>query len=142
MSSRGLVHFDAHFNNVLTDGRLVYFADFGLAMSSGFELSAAEAQFLSDHLAYDLHYTASHLLHHHLVDRLRGEKGTDVFLQEWIAGRKPDGVPPDVAAIIERHARTAVVLGDFHRQLLTESKQTRFPSVALNRVAAAEAPHR
>ncbi|MFE5559532.1 protein kinase family protein [Streptomyces sp. NPDC056544] len=143
MSSRGLVHFDAHFNNILTDGRLIYFADFGLAMSSGFELSAAEAQFLSDHLAYDRHYTASHLLHHHLVEHLRGETGTDVFLQEWIAGRKPGGVPPEVAAIIERHARTAVVLGDFHRQLITESKETPFPFGALNHAAAAaEAPHR
>lgn len=53
MSSRGLVHFDAHFANVLTDGQLLYFADFGLALSSDFELSAAEAEFLSDHLVYD-----------------------------------------------------------------------------------------
>ncbi|OOC53997.1 MULTISPECIES: protein kinase family protein [Nocardiopsis] len=140
MSSRGLVHFDAHFNNLLTDGRLIYFADFGLALSSGFELSAAEEQFLSDHLAYDRHYTVSHLLHH-LVDRLRGDTETDVFLQEWSAGRRPSGVLPQIAAIIERHARAAVVLDGFHHQLLTESKQTSFPAAELNRAAAAEAAH-
>ncbi|GAA2280446.1 hypothetical protein GCM10010430_78030 [Kitasatospora cystarginea] len=55
MSSRGLVHFDAHFRNILTDGRLLYFADFGLALSTGFELSPAEREFLSDHFAYDRH---------------------------------------------------------------------------------------
>lgn len=40
MSARGLVHFDAHFSNLLTDGKQVYFADFGLALSRGFDLSA------------------------------------------------------------------------------------------------------
>ncbi|MEU8431610.1 protein kinase family protein [Streptomyces sp. NPDC029216] len=136
MSSRGLVHFDAHFRNLLTDGRLIYFADFGLALSSGFELSAAEEQFLAEHLAYDHHYTASHLIRHHLVDRLRGDMTTGVFLQEWIAGRRPDGVLPEIAAIIERHARTTVVLDGFHRRLLGESKRTPFPAAELGRVAA------
>ncbi len=37
MSSHGLIHFDAHFDNILTDGELVYFADFGLALSKGFD---------------------------------------------------------------------------------------------------------
>ncbi|MFI5527641.1 protein kinase family protein [Kitasatospora sp. NPDC051853] len=136
MSSHGLVHFDAHFNNLLTDGRLIYFADFGLALSSGFELSAAERQFLSGHLGYDRAYTASHLIHH-LVDRLRGDAGTGVFLREWIAGRRPDGVPPEIAAIIERHARPSAVLHAFHRRLLTESKRTPFPAAELARAAAA-----
>ncbi|MFF4582625.1 protein kinase family protein [Streptomyces sp. NPDC001389] len=137
MSARGLVHFDAHFRNVLTDGRLIYFADFGLALSSGFELSAAEGRFLSDHLAYDRHYTAGHLLRHHLVDRLRGDRETDVFLEEWIAGRRPEGVAPEIAAIIERHARTAVILDAFHRRLLRESKRTPFPAAELDRAVAA-----
>lgn len=140
MSSRGLVHFDAHFHNLLTDGRMIYFADFGLALSSDFELSAAEEQFLSDHLAYDRHYTASHLLHH-LLDRLRGDAETEVFLHEWVAGRRPSGVSPEIAAVIERHARTTSLLDSFHRRLLTQSKQTPFPTAEFNRVAAAQAAH-
>jgi hypothetical protein len=32
MNACGLLHFDAHFENVLTDGERLYFADFGLAM--------------------------------------------------------------------------------------------------------------
>ncbi|WP_424706680.1 protein kinase family protein [Kitasatospora acidiphila] len=142
MSSRGLVHFDAHFRNLLTDGRLIYFADFGLALSSGFELSAAEEQFLSDHLAYDRHYTASHLIHHHLVNRVRGGMDPDAFLREWIEGRRPDGVLPEIAAIIERHARAAVVLNGFHRRLLSESKRTPFPAAELNRAAGGEQSRR
>ncbi|WP_328405239.1 hypothetical protein OHS70_37865 [Streptomyces sp. NBC_00390] len=53
MSARGLVHFHAHFANLLADGQPVDFADFGLALSRGFELSAEECDFLADHLVYD-----------------------------------------------------------------------------------------
>ncbi|WP_369369074.1 protein kinase family protein [Streptomyces sp. CG4] len=133
MSSRGLVHFDAHFANVLTDGQLLYFADFGLALSSGFELSAAEAEFLSDHLMYDRSHTVSHLLRHHLPDGLRGGKEHEAFLREWIAGHQPDDVPREIAAIIDRHSRAAVVLGEFHRRFLTESKRTPFPAAEIER---------
>lgn len=49
MNSRGLLHFDAHFENILTDGQRLYFADYGLALSSGFELSPDEAGFFDRH---------------------------------------------------------------------------------------------
>ncbi|GAA0995968.1 hypothetical protein GCM10009555_091030 [Acrocarpospora macrocephala] len=128
MSSRGLVHFDAHFANILTDGQRLYFADFGLALSSGFELTAAEAEFLSEHLDYDHCYTVGHLLHHHLLDDLRGDIYHQAFLREWIAGRRPDDVPPATAAIIDRHAPAAIVLYEFHRRLIKETKRTPFPA--------------
>ncbi len=137
MSSHGLVHFDAHFRNILTDGRLLYFADFGLALSSGFELSVAEADFLSHHFAYDRCYTASHLLRYHLPDGTRGEMPHDAFLREWIAGRQFDRVPPEIAAIIDRNARAAMVLDDFHHRLLAETKRTPFPAAEIERARAA-----
>lgn len=46
-----------------------------------------------------------------------------------------DAVPPEIATIIERHARASVVLNGFHRRLLSESKQTPFPGTELARVA-------
>ncbi|MET7699653.1 protein kinase family protein [Streptomyces sp. NPDC005485] len=128
MSAHGLVHFDAHFHNILTDGRLLYFADFGLALSSRFELSGGEAEFLSNHLVYDRSLTATHLLRYHVLDDVRGDADPEVFLREWIAGRRPERVRPEIAAIIDRHARTAVAFNDFARRLLTESKRTPFPS--------------
>jgi len=45
MNAHGLLHFDAHFQNILTDGRRLYFADYGLALSSRFELSPSETSF-------------------------------------------------------------------------------------------------
>lgn len=133
MSSRGLVHFDAHFNNVLTDGRLIYFADFGLALSSGFELAPDEAEFLADHLAYDGCYVVNHLLRHHLPDGLRGKADHAAFLRNWIAGERPEKVPPAIAAIIDRHARAAVVVDGFHHGLITVSKRTPYPAADIER---------
>lgn len=143
MSSRGLVHFDAHFSNVLTDGRLLYFADFGLALSTGFELSTAEAEFLSSHLIYDSCYTASHLLRHHMLKGLGGDAGHEACLREWITGGRPDGVPLEITAIVDRHARAAVIVDEFHRRLRVESKRTRFPAAEIKRAldAVAKAPH-
>ncbi|WP_320783583.1 protein kinase family protein [Streptomyces sp. CRN 30] len=133
MSSHGLVHFDAHFANVLTDGRRLYFADFGLALSSGFELSTVEAEFLSEHLVYDRCHTASHLLRHHLPDGLRDGREHEAFLRDWIVGHRPDGVPGEIATIIDRHSRPAVVFGEFARRLLTESRRTPFPAAEIRR---------
>ncbi|MGV9758606.1 protein kinase family protein [Streptomyces tricolor] len=139
MSSRGLVHFDAHFANLLTDGQQVYFADFGLALSRHFELAAQEAAFLADHLIYDRCYAPWHLLRHHLPEAVRGGTELGAFLREWIAGRRPDGVPPGIMAIIDRHAPHAVVMDDFAHRLVTETKSTPFPAAEV-RQALASAP--
>ena len=128
MSSRGLVHFDAHFLNLLTDGRRVYFADFGLALSSHFELAPEEADFLTDHLVYDRSYVPTHLLRHHLVKRTAENVDLRTFLRDWTAGRRPTGVPPQTAEIIDRHAQTALVFDDFAHRLLTHTKRTPFPA--------------
>ncbi|MFF6998538.1 protein kinase family protein [Streptomyces sp. NPDC008313] len=136
MRSRELVHFDAHFGNVLTDGQQVYFADFGLALSRHFELSAQEAAFLSDHLVYDRCYMPWHLLRHHLPATVRGDAELGTFLREWTAGRRPDGVPPGIAAIIDRHAPHALVMDAFAHRLVTESKRTPFPAAEIREALA------
>ncbi|MEV7344160.1 protein kinase family protein [Streptomyces sp. NPDC093544] len=136
MSTRGLVHFDTHFDNLLTDGRQVYFADFGLASSRDFELSAEESAFLADHLVYDRSYAPNHLLRHHLPDGVRGTTEHGTFLRRWIEGHRPDSVPPGIAAILDRHAPHAIVLDDFHHRLLTQSKRTPFPAAEVQRALA------
>lgn len=61
-NSRGLLHFDAHVHNILTDGRGVFLADFGLALDADFELSPTERAFFARHRRYDLGQTALGLL--------------------------------------------------------------------------------
>lgn len=133
MSAHGLVHFDAHFGNVLTDGRLIYFADFGLALSSRFELTPPEAGFLAGHLRYDRGYVTTHLIRHHLLDGERDNAEHARFLRDWAAGRRPDDVRADAAALLDRHARSALVLGDFYSRLLGESRHTPYPTAAVER---------
>lgn len=53
MLKQNLIHFDAHFNNILTDGKKLYLTDFGLALSSMFELSEIEMNFFKLHQTYD-----------------------------------------------------------------------------------------
>ncbi|MGW4384806.1 protein kinase family protein [Kitasatospora sp. NPDC004531] len=137
MNERGFLHFDAHFHNVLTDGRLIVFADFGLALSERFDLTPAERRFLTDHRGYDRHYTAGHLLRHHLLDRHRGEAERTDFLRSWLDGHRPAGVPGPAAALLDRYGPTAVVLDEFHRRLLTESKSTPYPLADLERARRA-----
>ncbi|HLF77578.1 MAG TPA: hypothetical protein VJB57_08810, partial [Dehalococcoidia bacterium] len=53
LRANGVVHFDAHFANVVTDGAAHLLTDFGLWLDSQFELSAEERAFLQRHIDYD-----------------------------------------------------------------------------------------
>ena len=53
LRSRHMVHFDAHWGNIITDGASCQLADLGLAMSADMELSNSERAFLDRHLHYD-----------------------------------------------------------------------------------------
>lgn len=134
MRSRGLVHFDAHFHNILTDGSRLYFSDFGLALSSRFELSAEESDFLQQHRDYDAGYVAAHLVNHHVAERVRAGLDRRRFVRDWAEGRRCEGadsVPGSLAAVLTRHARTAVVMDEFHRRLCDESKTVPYPAAEI-----------
>lgn len=62
MNDQGLMHFDAHFGNLLTDGDRLYIADLGLATSPRFDLSAREAEFLEHNRTHDLAYAMMRLV--------------------------------------------------------------------------------
>ena len=84
MRARHMVHFDAHWGNVICDGAHCRLVDFGLAMSADMELTNVEQIFLNRHLHYDygvmLGYLglmlavtlgeepSSRMLRHHLVE--------------------------------------------------------------------------
>lgn len=54
LRKNGIVHFDVHFWNILTDGHVPYLTDFGLVLDKSFELRSQERKFLSLHSEYDL----------------------------------------------------------------------------------------
>ncbi|MEO6766957.1 MAG: hypothetical protein ABIO03_25940 [Umezawaea sp.] len=135
MNARGLLHFDAHFQNILTDGERLYFADYGLAISSRFTLSEEEADFFAEHQAYDRCYTATHLVIW-LITALHGHKGDDraAFVRACARGEHPTGIPPRVAAILTLHAPLAEVVTDFYRRFQLESRQTPYPMEEISRI--------
>jgi hypothetical protein len=141
MHARGFMHFDVHFNNILTDAELCYFTDFGLATSRRFERSAAEREFASRHRAYDRSGMVTYLVFA-MIEGVRGAVPRDVFLREWIDGRIPAaGLTPAAVAMITRYAPLALLALDFHRALSSGSKATPFPAAAFEQaVSQADMP--
>lgn len=128
MNARGLLHFDAHFENILTDGRRLFFADYGLAISSRFELTQAEADFFDEHRSYDRHYTATHLVNWLAVALFGyGPEERQALVRSCADGEPPGGIPAPVAALLARYAPVAAVVGDFYRQFQRESRATPYP---------------
>ncbi|MGP3937002.1 protein kinase family protein [Nonomuraea sp. KM88] len=138
MNSRGLLHFDAHFENILTDGRRLYFADYGLSISSGFELSPAEAGFFDRHQTYDRCYSATYLTNW-LVTALYGlrredSEGRYALVRAYAEGERPAGIPEEAAAVLARHAPVAKVMSDFNRAFQRQSRRTPYPLEAIRRL--------
>ncbi|MFE6338000.1 protein kinase family protein [Streptomyces sp. NPDC057798] len=128
MNARGLLHFDAHFENILTDGRQLFFTDFGLAISSRFDLTRHEADFVDQHRTYDRCYAVTHLVNW-LAVALYGyapEERT-AFVNACAQGEPPEEVPPPVAALLVRYAPVAAVMGTFYREFQQESRAAPHP---------------
>ncbi|MEW2131349.1 protein kinase family protein [Streptomyces sp. NPDC005435] len=141
MNAHGLLHFDAHFENILTDGRRLYFADYGLALSSRFALSPDEAAFHARHHGHDHRYTASYLVYW-LVTALYGYDWDErlALVRACAEGRRPTGIPEPAAALITRHAPLAAVMWDFFRRLQEENRETPYPLEALRRIEQRDSP--
>ena len=135
MNGRGLLHFDAHFENILTDGRRLYFADYGLAISSRFELSREEIDFFDRHRTYDRCYSVTYLVNW-LVTALYGYGRDDreALVRAYARGERPTGVPEVAAAILARHAPLAAVMADFFRELRYESREAAYPLEEIRRI--------
>ncbi|MEY9846929.1 hypothetical protein ABH940_004016 [Streptacidiphilus sp. BW17] len=139
MNSRGLLHFDAHFENILTDGQRLYFADYGLALSSGFELSREEADFFARHQTYDRCYTATYLVNW-LVTALHGFRREDreeryALVRAFAGGELPTGISEEAAAILTRHAPIAAVMSEFNLAFQRESRRTPYPLKEIHRLS-------
>lgn len=160
MSRHGFIHFDAHFNNILTDGCRLYFGDLGLALSSEFDLSAAELEFLNAHLnTYDqcagvlntLHAVFCHLygsarwremfygyiatshsrsLHNNLI---RTPGGDDCVLTEEIV-RRPLAMAPVFSTFIEQHLSLGVAMDFFLQKLKNAPTCTPYPGEKFERL--------
>lgn len=53
LRTKGIIHFDAHFRNILTDGQQTYLTDFGLVLDRSFMLTKDEESFFEQNTFYD-----------------------------------------------------------------------------------------
>jgi hypothetical protein len=132
MNANGLLHFDAHFANILTDGRRLYLADFGLATSPRFELSAAERDFVARNDTHDTCHTITELVNWVVSARtgIRKPKERNDFIRRCAEGREPDA-----PAIVHRYAAVAVLVNDFYRTLHGERRTVPYPAEEIRRAA-------
>jgi serine/threonine protein kinase len=132
MKTHGLLHFDAHFENILTDGKQVYLSDFGLALSSKFDLTLGETEFLKQHQSYDQACAAINLLHC-IITSLLGKEHGEIRLREYLVGERSH-VPPAINTIINRYAPIALLMDEFFQTLQKESKSTPYPAAQLEKL--------
>lgn len=53
LRKNGIIHFDVHFNNIVTDGKKPYLTDFGLVLDRRFDLTEMERVFFKKNRYYD-----------------------------------------------------------------------------------------
>lgn len=134
INSQSLLHFDAHFWNILTDGQRLYFSDFGLAISNRFELSKVEKDFFKHHHNYDRCYTMAFFVQY-ILNQFFGAENYDTILHEFATENPSKTLPSAIAEIVTRYAKMTVVMNKFHRILKTESKETPYPVDELERLS-------
>lgn len=140
LSAKNFVHFDAHFNNLLTDGNIIYFTDFGLALSSDFDLTTDEIVFLNEHRNYDRAASIASMVHC-LVTSFFGQEHWEQRLRNFSKGDELEKLPPAVANTIQRFAPIALLFRDeFFRALQNKSKATPYPAEQLEKLLNAVKP--
>ncbi|MGW5918816.1 protein kinase family protein [Nocardia fluminea] len=143
MNSRGLLHLDAHFQNILTDGRRLYFADYGLALSSEFDLSPQEAEFFDQNQSYDRGFTITYLVNW-LLTALYGLRRDDreiraAMVRAIAKGKPPQGISEGAAAVLTRHASVAAAMSAFTCAFQQASRSTPYPDDEIRRLLDGEA---
>lgn len=134
LRGRQLLHMDGHFGNIRADGDRLYLADFGLATSPRFDLSAAEHAFVARNAGHDAAYAATRLVNW-LVTTVCGVPvpagGAPVarngYVRRCAGGDIPPGLPAPVAGILARHAPAAARMNDFHQRLFDGDIHAEYP---------------
>jgi hypothetical protein len=131
-SSRGLVHFDNHFKNILTGGRFAL-SDFGLTLSKDFELSESEREFLDTHSNYDRCSSIASLVHF-IIQFVYGGADWKKRLQECLAGDMSQltEMGPSIADTIKKYAPIAEAMVNFNRDLQHAPRTTTYPKAKLD----------
>lgn len=133
---QGLLHLDAHFDNLLTDGDQLYLGDYGLALSREFDLGPDEQAFFDEHQNFDL-CTAINSLVHAVITHYDSRTDWRQTLREVVAGSHPTiAAGPDcIRSYLLARAPLALAVGEFYDRLLSDLA-TPYPAAAFDELLA------
>ncbi len=135
MQAQGFIHFDAHFENILTDGEQLYFSDFGLANSLQFDLSPEERAFMQQHEHYDFYFVMLNLMHVLTNPHFDEERRWTQLSKQALS---PELLQlPVVQALIRDYWQAAVVMDQFFDQLFNHTRHAVYPAAELVRLSSA-----
>jgi hypothetical protein len=130
LRSAGMTHFDAHFDNVLTDGQRIVLSDFGLATARQFQLTSTERCFVVLTADHDLAYCAATLVNT-IVGTLfgfSGPKERNAYVRGCGQRRQCAGLTGQLADTVVRYARVTTVINDFYWQLHVGNQTADYPA--------------
>jgi hypothetical protein len=141
MNALGLLHGDAHFGNLLTDGQRLYFADLGLATSARFALSPDETNYLSHHASLDRAYVLAKWANWLVKAWARSDSSPRDRMDLVRAAAQGHALhhlipelPSAIAAIIRRHAPIAALINDFYAALHSDRRDAPYPREEADRL--------
>lgn len=158
LCENGIIHFDAHFYNVLTDGARTYLTDFGLVLDKSFALREDEQAFFDTHTDYDYGQLLSNLffLLYDLYEALPADEQQQLRTQygipeegnvfypvlialfEHVEENHASGlmkVPQAYRDAIAQYHRILALVGNFFAELQgNQQKDTQFPHTELQRL--------
>lgn len=158
LRAKHVIHFDANFDNILTDGKSVYLSDFGLILDRKFALSEEEIDFFDTHSYYDHGQVLANLifpiysLYYKLPEdqqrQLRQKYGVseqDVPFRKLIAVlfenieeiHEDGSIKIDQAYVdcLLRYRDICMLMANFHMELRqTNQKDTKYPRAELERL--------
>lgn len=156
LRQKGIIHFDAHFYNVVTDGERAYLTDFGLVLDRGFALPPPARAFFRRHTDYDYGEVLACLgyllagfyaaLPEDAKARVREQCGLPEGVLhpklvtalcdhiEAIAAGGLMKLPESCVACIVRYRSVLALMHEFYREMQRNNrKDTKFPHAELRR---------
>jgi hypothetical protein len=128
MIDHGMIHFDAHGGNILTDGYRLYFTDFGLATSSQFNLSDEEKEFFNLHKNHDKIVSRALFVADLLEVLSFSDDDVMQLLQSYERGSRVITYSPFITTLLKKYAASALCYYAFENKLRNESKLTVYPA--------------